>query len=293
VFVRDLSAGTTLLLSMNGAGAGSANAHSSMSISFNADGSVAAFASNGSDVAAHDTNNGRDVFVASTGALQPFLQVTVNSATWQIGTPFPQFTVSYSGFLPGDDPSVLDGSLVFSTTANQTSKVGAYPVSATGLTSTKYVVSFNPGTLTVTPALVGIDIRPTSLNIDQNGAISLVVYGSSTFDVTQISTSSLVIAGVSIDIYQSSLTDADSDGGTDLLIHFRTSDALKAALTAIYSDLLLEDDADDNQYSTRQDALITLDGAFGEFGQEFQGADSTKLFLAGNSLKTLLEALGI
>jgi hypothetical protein len=224
---------------------------------------------------------------------QPTLNVTVNDATWEIGTPFPQFTVSYDGFLPGDDPSVLGGSLEISTSANQNSHVGTYLISASGQTSNDYSIMYFDALLTVTPALVAIDIRPTSLNIDQNGAISLVIYGSTSFDVTRVSTSSLVFAGASVNVFQSSLSDADNDGRIDLLIHFRTSDALKEALREMYSDLLLEDDADDGEYSTRQNALIALDGAFGEFGQEFQGTDLTTLFLAGNSLRTLLASLGI
>jgi hypothetical protein len=147
--------------------------------------------------------------------------------------------------------------------------------------------------LASTVITVGIDLRPPTININQNGAISLVIFGSLLFDVSQINTSSLKFAGVSIDVFNSTLLDDNKDGNSDLLIHFGTSDALKAALTEMYSDLLLEDDANDGQYSTRQDSLITLDGAFGEFGQEFQGADSTTLFLAGSSLKNLLASLGI
>jgi ELWxxDGT repeat protein len=147
--------------------------------------------------------------------------------------------------------------------------------------------------LTSTVVTVDIDLRPASLNIDQNGAISLVIFGSSLFDVSQVNTASLKLAGVAIDVFNHTLVDDNKDGTNDLSLTFRTSDALKAALTAIYSDLLLEDAADDGSYAAKQNALISLDGAFGEFGQEFSGSDSAKLFLAGNSLRTLLTSLGI
>lgn len=39
--------------------------------------------------------------------------------------------------------------------------------------------------------------------------------------------------------------------------------------------------------------LIAIDGAFGEFDQEFEGADTTLLFLAGNSLGPLLKYIEI
>jgi ELWxxDGT repeat protein len=221
------------------------------------------------------------------------LTITVNSATWEIGTPFPTFTASYSGFVHADDPSVLAGVLEFTTEANATSRVGNYTVAAAGLTSNKYDITYAPGMLEVKPAQVDIDLRPASINIDQNGAISLVIFGSSTFNASQISLGSLAFAGVSIDVFNNALVDADQDGSLDLLVHFKASDALKTALTDLYSELLLEDYDDDEDYSNKQLALIAIDGAFGEFDQEFQGSDTTNLFLAGNSLKTLLEELQI
>jgi hypothetical protein len=45
--------------------------------------------------------------------------------------------------------------------------------------------------------------------------------------------------------------------------------------------------------TTRDNAILALDDVFGDFGQQFEGTDSTTLFLAGNSLKTLLTSLGI
>jgi hypothetical protein len=221
------------------------------------------------------------------------LTVSVNDASWEIGTTFPEFTVSYDGFVHGDDQSTLAGELDFTTVANSTSQVGSYPVTASGLSSSKYDITFVPGTLAVTPAIVEIDVRPASLNIDKNGAISLVIFGSSTFNAADVSLGSLSFAGVSIDLFNHSLADADQDGRLDLLVHFKPSDALKAALVDMYSELLAEDYEDDGQYSNKQLALIALDGAFGAYGQEFQGSDSTNLMLAGKSLKTLLQELGI
>ena len=144
-----------------------------------------------------------------------------------------------------------------------------------------------------TVQIVAMDLQRQSLNIDQSGTISIVVYGSSQFDVTQVQLNSLSFAGVSIGVFNQTTSDANHDGYKDLKLQFQTSDALKAALTAIYSDLLLADYAADHTYSTKQDALLALDGTFGALGQQFEGTDSTAVFLAGNSLKTLLSSLGI
>jgi hypothetical protein len=222
------------------------------------------------------------------------LTVKANNATWAIGAPFPtNFSASYSGFVLGQNPSALGGTLSFSTTANQNSSVGNYPIVPSGLTSTNYAISYVNGTLTVTPQIVAIDIKPESLNIDQNGTITVVVFGSSTFDVSGISVGAVKFAGVSVGVFNQTLNDKNGDGRIDLTLQFKTSDALKAALTEIYSNLLLNDYAGDQQYATRQDALLALDGTFGQYGQQFEGQDTTTIFLAGNSLKTLLSSLGI
>ena len=52
----------------------------------------------------------------------------------------------------GQTASALGGSLGFSTTATAASGVGGYAVSASGLSSSNYAISFVAGTLNVTPA---------------------------------------------------------------------------------------------------------------------------------------------
>lgn len=67
VFVRDLAAGTTSLLSVNRAGTGSGNGHSwntgSRVATISADGRYVVFQSYASDLVAHDTNSWTDVFI--------------------------------------------------------------------------------------------------------------------------------------------------------------------------------------------------------------------------------------
>lgn len=77
------------------------------------------------------------------------LIVTANPASRGYGAVDPAFTVSYSGFVPGDSPASLGGTLTFST-APATSGVGAYPIVPGGLTSSNYAIAFQPGTLTIT-----------------------------------------------------------------------------------------------------------------------------------------------
>jgi hypothetical protein len=68
------------------------------------------------------------------------------------GDTLPDFTVVYEGFVLGETAASLDGSLTFETDATESSAVGIYPVVPKGLHSRNYTITFEPATLTVTPA---------------------------------------------------------------------------------------------------------------------------------------------
>ena len=82
------------------------------------------------------------------------LTVAVNPATRSYGQANPTFTVSYSGFVRGQGPSVLAGALAFGTTAVPSSNVGNYAVQASDLSSQNYTISYEPGILSVDPAVL-------------------------------------------------------------------------------------------------------------------------------------------
>ncbi|HJT79211.1 MAG TPA: MBG domain-containing protein, partial [Gemmataceae bacterium] len=58
------------------------------------------------------------------------LIITVNDTSKLYGADNPAFSVAYSGFVNGDTPSALAGTLTFSTTATPASDVGSYDVTA-------------------------------------------------------------------------------------------------------------------------------------------------------------------
>jgi hypothetical protein len=78
------------------------------------------------------------------------LSISVNNASRPVGTNNPQFTVSYNTLVNGDQPSSLSGTLVFSTNATVNSPANSYTVTASGLSSSNYAITYLPGTLTVT-----------------------------------------------------------------------------------------------------------------------------------------------
>ena len=78
------------------------------------------------------------------------LTVTVDPSTKTYGDANPAFSLSYDTFLNGDDAADLGGAPVFVTSADETSPLGTYPVSVSGLTSADYDITFVDGELDVT-----------------------------------------------------------------------------------------------------------------------------------------------
>jgi hypothetical protein len=83
---------------------------------------------------------------------QAVLNVAAVNAARVYGATNPAFTAEFTGLVNGEDTNVLGGELTFSTSADQSSPVGTYTVTAAGLTSSNYAIVFNPGNLDITPA---------------------------------------------------------------------------------------------------------------------------------------------
>src|SRR5262249_52440895 len=62
----------------------------------------------------------------------------------------PVFTVTYSGFVNGENTNVLNGEFVGTTSATENSAIGTYPISGSGQSASNYTVSYLDGTLTIT-----------------------------------------------------------------------------------------------------------------------------------------------
>lgn len=83
------------------------------------------------------------------------LTVTANNATMAVGAALPTFTASYSGFVNGQNASVLSGSPSLTTPATSSSPAGTYPIWAAlgSLTAQNYSFStFVNGTLSIVQA---------------------------------------------------------------------------------------------------------------------------------------------
>ena len=91
------------------------------------------------------------------------LKARVKNATREYGEANPEFQTEYSGFIIGEDESVLTSKGTYSTTAYPNCDVGKYPVTQSGATAQNYTIEYEPGTLTVTKAPLTITARSKTM----------------------------------------------------------------------------------------------------------------------------------
>ena len=104
-----------------------------------------------------------------TIAVGPVLVVTVNNTNRAFGNPNPLFTVGYAGFVNGDNSSVLQGSLAFSSQATNTSPVGVYPVQVSGVSSAYYSIVFASGQMSISASNAPVSLSGLSQVYDGHG----------------------------------------------------------------------------------------------------------------------------
>jgi hypothetical protein len=88
------------------------------------------------------------------------LTVTAGDASKVYGADLPAFTVTYSGFVNGEDESRLTARATVGTAADASSPAGAYALSPSGASAPNYTVHYVDGTLTVTPAVLTVAAGP-------------------------------------------------------------------------------------------------------------------------------------
>jgi gliding motility-associated-like protein len=103
-------------------------------------------------VAGGSDNNYNFTYVAgSLSVTKTNLTATANNQTRLFGTPNPPLTITFTGFVNGEDAVVLDSTPVAATIATQSSAVGGYPITVSGGADNNYNFIYEQGTLTVTP----------------------------------------------------------------------------------------------------------------------------------------------
>jgi|GEM_PF-4405174 len=131
-----------------------------------------------------------------------------------------------------------------------------------------------------------INVLPDTVNLANNGVIGVTIFTTANFDAAAVDASSVLFAGAHA--VQNSLEDVDGDGDLDMVLHFRTQDT---NLRALYEQLLADDiNGDGVLDSNHQVAEIKLTGQTVD-DVLFEGFDDLDLFLAGRSLRQLLDEL--
>ena len=141
------------------------------------------------DAGSHSANVKADFFQGGNLAFSvefPF-EYTINKAKLNVrainasrvyGDNNPSFNVTYSGFVNGEDESVITSAPTISTTATKTSNVGEYPITVSGGSAKNYVFVYEPGVLTVTKAPLSAKVNDaTKVYGAQNPAFTIVYYG--------------------------------------------------------------------------------------------------------------------
>lgn len=86
------------------------------------------------------------------------LKAKVNSTNRTYGEPNPEFTISYSGFVNGENESILMTKPIATTSANEKSSVGTYPITISGGAAKNYTFEYEQGELTINKASLAIQV---------------------------------------------------------------------------------------------------------------------------------------
>jgi hypothetical protein len=147
---------------------------------------------------------------------QAVLTVTADNQSRAYGATNPELTVSYSGFVNGEDTNVLNGRPDLNTGADTNSAVGTYPIEislGTLSTNGNYSFNFTNGTLTVTAYALTVSVDSQTRAYGQtNAPLSGTVSGLQNGDTITAgyTTSADTNSDVSVYPITVSLTDLDN-----------------------------------------------------------------------------------
>ncbi|HET6255312.1 MAG TPA: MBG domain-containing protein [Puia sp.] len=95
----------------------------------------------------HDPQSGSKNYMLTVDPAA--VTITANNASMPYGGPVPMLSVSFTGFVNGDNASSLTTQPAVTTTATASSPAGAYPITASGAKDPNYSFTYKPGTLTI------------------------------------------------------------------------------------------------------------------------------------------------
>jgi hypothetical protein len=108
----------------------------------------------------------------------PTLTITANGASMTYGGVVPALSVTYSGFINGDTPASLTTAPSVSTTGTSGSRVGNYPITASGAVDPNYNIVYVPGVLAINPAPLTITANPQAKTYGQTPNLGTTAFSS-------------------------------------------------------------------------------------------------------------------
>lgn len=217
------------------------------------------------------------------------LALSVNYASKTYGDENPSFTVYYSGFVNGEDESVIDTPPTIYTTADYTSNVGDYAITASDGVDDQYDFTYYDGVLTINKAPLSGVIDDQERAYGEPNAAVTITYTGFVNDDTEADIDSPPITTTNaheysdVGTYAITETSSGHDNNYDILsITSGTLTIVKADQTITINDIADQDYSVSNQVlvtssstsglpvalsvsgpATIVDAVITLDGTPG------------------------------
>ena len=84
------------------------------------------------------------------------MTVTASNQSRVAGAPNPDLTLTYTGFVAGQDDSNLTTKPTAATSASASSPAGRYPITVSGALDPNYTFSYVPGVLTITDGVAAV-----------------------------------------------------------------------------------------------------------------------------------------
>ena len=131
------------------------------------------------------------------------LTITADDKTKSVGDENPELTVTYSGFVNGDDATTLTTQPTVTTTATKDSPEGTYPIIASGAASGNYDITYVDGTLTVVNAFAqanAISCADISARYGQKVSLPITMANDEDLNIVGISFTLTLPQGVAIDL---------------------------------------------------------------------------------------------
>ncbi|HEY0897470.1 MAG TPA: MBG domain-containing protein, partial [Sphingobacteriaceae bacterium] len=121
------------------------------------------------------------------------LTITAGNKQKFVGTANPELTVTYSGFVNGEQSSVLSQQPSVTTTATTASPLGDYPITATGAAAANYEITYVNGTLKVVPgAPTSVALASVTLHENRPAGTAAGTLSSTSEDPNAVFTYELV-----------------------------------------------------------------------------------------------------